>query len=306
MNYTIKTLPQVSQPRGQLKASPGPSSPVQLSRHSSISTLNNAAPPYSPYTPRRAAPPPPPPSRSSDRSSILSTQSFSSHSSHSYQQPPPRSGAPSLMLKTKRPTPVPLAARKRYEAVFINNVLQQRKAQAAKETSTGSLLSPPSEVARNRRAAGWRGLSVDLIVDPQGPTINGAQNSTPQSQGVVDEAASHDKLEGAIVKLIWKKSGLDSSRLAEVWYVTSTSLNMQLITPIYHRNECDLAGQGALSLDCFVKGMWRIDEELRRTQAQMHKSNGIGLYRHQSIRSPSVPNPAVPPKLPPRYKDILR
>jgi hypothetical protein len=158
-----------------------------LSRHSSVSTLNNAAPPYSPYTPRRAAPPPPPPSRSSDRSSILSnatTQSFSSHSSHSYQQQQPPPGAPIVTLKTKRPTPVPLAARKRYEAVFIKNFLQQRKAQKAKEKekpSTG-LLNPPSEVARNRRAAGWRGLSVDLIVDPENPKTNGAQNATPQSQ----------------------------------------------------------------------------------------------------------------------------
>lgn len=220
-----KTSSQASQPRmGSLKAAgSGPSSPVNqptLSRHSSVSTLNNAAPPYSPYTPRRAAPPPPR-SRSSDRSSILSnatTQSFSSHSSHSHQQLPPLPGGPVVTLKTKRPTPVPLAARQRYEVVFVKNVLQQRKTQYAKENQKPSngLLSPPSEVARNRRAAGWRGLSVDLIVDPEGPTTS--QNQHDKS--AVDEAVDDDeKLEGAIVRLIWKKSGLESTRLAEIWYV---------------------------------------------------------------------------------------
>ena len=225
-NSTSK-IPSSQPRRGTLKAAAGsgPPSPVlqpSLSRHSSVSTLNNAAPPYSPYTPRRAAPPPPPPSRSSDRSSILSnatTQSFSSHSSHSYQSPPSLPGAPIVTLKIKRPTPVPLAARRRYEIVFIKNTLQQRKAQKEKEKP--GLLSPPSEVARNRRAAGWRGLSVDLIVDPEGPMTNGAQSSTPQSQRVVDETVENDdKLEGMIVRLVWKKSGLDSTRLAEIWYVT--------------------------------------------------------------------------------------
>src|SRR5258706_15386354 len=79
------------------------------------------------------------------------------------------------------------------------------------------------------------------------------------------------------------------------------------------RNECDPSSQGALNLDGFVKGMWRIDEELRRTQAQTFKStstNSLGLYRHQSTRltpaSAPIPAGALPPKLPPRYKDILR
>jgi hypothetical protein len=115
--------------------------------------------------------------------------------------------------------------------VFTKNVLQQRKAHRAKEKEKPSIgflnPHPPSEVARHRRAAGWRGLSVDLIVDPESPTTSGPQNSTSQSErdkGVVDEAVDNDdKLEGAIIRLLWKKSGLDSTRLAEIWYDISTS-----------------------------------------------------------------------------------
>ena len=32
------------------------------------------------------------------------------------------------------------------------------------------------------------------------------------------------------------------------------------------RNECDTAGTGSLNREAFIKGMWRIDEELRKAQ----------------------------------------
>ena len=131
---------------------------------------------YATYTPRRAAPPPPP-SRASDRASV---QSFTTTSS-----------THTAALKTKRPTPVPAAARKRYEAVFVANVIQRRKAEKVKQSTNG------------RRAAGWRGLSVDLVEDDTLDSV-----VTPS-----------DKLEAPIVKLIWKQSRLDNSRLAEIWCV---------------------------------------------------------------------------------------
>lgn len=76
---------------------------------------------------------------------------------------------------------------------------------------------------------------MDLIVDPESSKANGAQNSTLQSQtekGADEAVDNDDKLEGTIVRFIWKKSGLLSTRLAEIWYVTFTSLrqNFQLIT----------------------------------------------------------------------------
>ncbi|KDR81707.1 hypothetical protein GALMADRAFT_221573 [Galerina marginata CBS 339.88] len=250
-----------------------PASPIvrpTISAASSSSTLaqmaNNGNIP-TPYVPRRAAPPPPP-SRSSDRSSIRSNTSYSS-SSHSHQsQVAHRSSL--LSLKTKRPTPVPLAARKRYEVVFNANVLQRRRAEKQRQEEKPMLLSPVE--ARGRRAAGWRGLSVDLI------TGDDAHPQSPMNGDQADETVrSDEKLEGSIVKLIWKRSGLESAQLADIW------------------NECDVTGKGALSFDAFVKGMWRIDEELRRAQTQAIKS--ATAYRSNNLRTA--------PKIPQKSRDIL-
>jgi len=224
-----------------------PSSPIMrpsLSRHSSVSTLNNTStvPPYSPYTPRRAAPPPPPtlsgnppppiPSRSSDRSSILSSTTSHSLSSHSSSSPSPTLTS---ALRSKRPTPVPLAARKRYEVLFARNVIQREKVLSSKDKDlkTNAQLSPPAET-RNRRAAGWRGLSVDLItgveefvgLSPQTTTANrngDLEMDHNSTENVYEAVGSDAKLEGPIVKFIWKKSGLESMRLAEIWCVTLCS-----------------------------------------------------------------------------------
>ncbi|KAH9483932.1 Increased rDNA silencing protein 4 [Psilocybe cubensis] len=225
----------------KLPQRPRPSRPVSpvLSPASSSSSL--------PYTPRRPAPPPPQPlppplpSRSSDRSSIRSIATTNS----------------SLAAKTKRPTPVPLAARRRYEAVFTANVIQRRRAQKRSSTEKPALLSPGE--ARGRRALGWRGLSIDLITGDELP------------EPVDESVGPDDVLEAAIVRCIWKKSRLSNAQLADIW------------------NECDIAGKGALNIDAFVKGMWRIDEELRRAQTHAIKSatNGAATYRSNSLRSTS-------------------
>jgi len=80
----------------------------------------------------------------------------------------------------------------------------------------------------------------------------------------------NEKLEGAIIRQIWKRSGLHNSRLAEIW------------------KSCDLTCQGALTLEAFVKGMWRIDEELRRIQLQATQTasnTSLGSYRSNTDRS---------------------
>ncbi|KAF8798109.1 hypothetical protein BYT27DRAFT_7265219 [Phlegmacium glaucopus] len=226
-----------------------------------LSTTSSSSAIATSYTPRRIAPPPPP-SRSSDRSSIVSTtttyslsSSSQSHQSHNLYSPS------ALSLKIKRPTPVPLAARKRYEGVFNANVIQRRKAENRKLNEKPALLSVAE--ARSRRAAGWRGLSVDLLTATDIPQQLDHGNND-------DIVGPDEKLEGPIVRQIWKRSRLDNSRLAEIW------------------NGCDLTGQGALGLEAFVKGMWRIDEELRRMQSQVIKaaSNAsLGSYRSNSHRS---------------------
>ncbi|KAF9566357.1 hypothetical protein CPC08DRAFT_814926 [Agrocybe pediades] len=255
------------------KVTPPPSYPV--SRSSSYNTtptsLNSPAIPNVPYTPRRSAPPPP--SRSSDRASIQSTTTTTSYASSSRS---PSVLSLNLVAKTKRPTPVPAAARRRYDAVFTENVIQRRRAEKMKAEEKPALLSPVE--ARGKRAVGWRGLSVDLIT--------GDSLASPPQNSKVDETVGNDeKLEGAIVKLIWKRSKLSNAQLAEIW------------------NECDITGQGVLSREAFVKGMWRIDEELRRAQTQAIKaatsSNNSNFYRTSSLLS-------LPSRTSTRSRDILR
>ncbi|KAJ2935640.1 hypothetical protein H1R20_g1453, partial [Candolleomyces eurysporus] len=204
--------------------------------------------------------------------------------------------------RTKRPTPVPLAARRRYEKVFRANVIQRRKAveeqrkgKATNGHKTNGLLSPnnvPSaSPTSSGRGRGWRGLSVDLITgdpDSVAAQLNGAVAKKDKGKARDTDSDSDDdddlvkvksklfekdkeneelvgkdeRLEGAIVKLVWKRSGLEKRRLAEIW------------------NECDPTQTGSLDIDAFVKGMWRIDEELRRAQSQLlksAKSPGLGI-----------------------------
>ena len=175
-------------------------------------------------------------------------------------------GSLSAAARAKRPTPVPAAARKRYEKVFIDNVLQRKKAaeeqrrkkeeDATKSRSNG-LLNPnhvtEMSPTRKRRAAGWRGLSVDLITgdpDSVADQLNGVALGSTQKGKAKDDGGGSDtdddddlvkvrasifakaaqvkaepvigkdeRLEGSVVKLIWKKSGLEKRRLADIWYV---------------------------------------------------------------------------------------
>ena len=180
-----------------------PSSPIIKP---TLSTTSLSSPFTASYTPRRVAPPPPP-SRSSDRSSIVSTTTTYnlSSSSQSHQS---RNPNPPLI---KRPTPVPLVARKRYELVFNANIIQRRKAEKIKLQEKPLLLSVTE--ARSRRAVGWRGLSVDLL------TANDVPQRLEHGNGsAIDDIIGPDeKLEGPIIRRIWKRSGLDNSRLAEIW-----------------------------------------------------------------------------------------
>ncbi|KAF5380878.1 hypothetical protein D9615_004125 [Tricholomella constricta] len=215
--------------------------------------------------------PPPPPSRNSDRSSIQSLSSSYSHSSqghNGYTRP-----LSNLHLKTKRPTPVPAAARVRYESVFNTNVIQQRNAEKEKAKERPALLSP-TEARGTRRAAGWRGLSVDLITG--GDDV--AATPSTHDDGEVHVVDNLDKLEGYLIKTIWRRSRLDRRRLADIW------------------NECDPSGTGSLTRDAFVKGMWRIDEELRRVQTQALKSTSATSLGSLRGRGALFKPPILKPK----------
>lgn len=125
--------------------------------------------------------------------------------------------------------------------------MQRRRAEKQKEKERPALLSP-SEARGARRAAGWRGLSVDLITGEHGANVSVSHKDDEET---IDEAVgSLDRLEGCFIRTIWVKSRLDREKLTEIW------------------NECDPSKVGSLDRDAFVIGMWRIDEELRR--ARMH------------------------------------
>lgn len=108
---------------------------------------------------------------------------------------------------------MPLGVRKRYEALFNANVLQCRRADKQKLEDRPALLSPGE--SKGRRAVGWRGLSVDLIT---GDNIVGTQHN--QGGDKIDlVVGGEDTLDGAVVKVIWQKSGVDKERLSEIWCV---------------------------------------------------------------------------------------
>jgi hypothetical protein len=188
-------------------ASPSASLPGQMIQNTNV-----------PYVPRRAPPIPPrlgasasgPPSSrasvtsASDRSSILSTAtnttSRTSVSGHNMNYGKPTSmtvmQAPASSLL--RPTPIPMAARARYEAVFIANIRARRRHNA--ETAR--------EHARDKgRKTGWRGLSVDLV------TNAGEADDVDSTK----EVGVGETLNGATVAKIWSASHIDRMRLRSIW-----------------------------------------------------------------------------------------
>ncbi|KAL9715244.1 hypothetical protein Ac2012v2_001905 [Leucoagaricus gongylophorus] len=186
-----------------------------------------------------------------------------------------------LVIRSKRPTPVPSAARKRYISVFNANILQRRRAQA-QNPSPRKLSYVQAKTKRTRQAAGWRGLSVDLITATPEELVAHGQNIQGKEwdiELVVNESIGPDEtLQGQIVKAIWLRSRIEKSKLAEIW------------------NECDPQGKGSLDADSFARGMWRIDEHLRRTQAPLRSAASTSLRTARSLRISSA-HPQGPPAI---------
>lgn len=115
---------------------------------------------------------------------------------------------------------------------------------------SASLASPGG---RARRAAGWRGLSVDLITGDPDSVAAQLNGGVQKDKGKAKEESDSDseeeedlvkvrsrlfkeksiraseqvvgkdeRLEGPVVKLVWKRSGLEKRRLAEIWCVYET------------------------------------------------------------------------------------
>ncbi|KAG9318605.1 hypothetical protein JVU11DRAFT_698 [Chiua virens] len=258
--------------------------PKPLARSVSISSSSTAT-----STKTRRPPPPPPPyqlrsmpsssrasvvstsASTSDRSSILSNATTTSRTSISTRNST-QFGTSAKSSPLLRPTPVPSAARSRYEALFDSAVKGRRRVEKKREKSKLLASRPPAR--KDRQAAGWRGLSVDLIANSEDHPVLLSAKKTSESGSEEEEESSpigpEEQLNGRIVKHIWYASQLDRKKLSSIW------------------NGCDPQCTGLVDRDTFVKGMWRIDEELRRAQLARRTS---ALTAASSQRIPHRPLP---------------
>ncbi|TFY55084.1 hypothetical protein EVG20_g9452, partial [Dentipellis fragilis] len=283
----MKPKPRLSAP-ASLAPSSTSSSPISLVSSPILTPTTSGSSSHTNAT-RRAAPPPPHPTRTSrsrppsartsltsttsttasDRASILSygtTTSISSLGSSFAVTPKPSAyafsgislgSAAATGTGTSRPTPVPPAARVRYEALFDKILVAVR----AKRREHLAPASPPSSVKGKRRQNGWRGLSVDLIT--------GADVSTDDAESVAGSGEgddSDDRLDGQVVKLLWMRSKLPRERLRAIWM------------------ECDPKERGSLDRDSFARGMWRIDEDLRKAHLGLGRVSASTAAPRKPVR----------------------
>lgn len=107
------------------------------------------------------------------------------------------------------------------------NVRARRKAEKVAAVGNANFLAPPGSTVsagagrKVRKAAGWRGLSVDLITNPEenvlvmNDTGNGSVESMDSSE--TDDVGAEERLDGYAVKRIWTCSKLDASKLRDIW-----------------------------------------------------------------------------------------
>jgi hypothetical protein len=107
-------------------------------------------------------------------------------------------------------------------------VRARRKAEKLAAASNSNFLAPPNSTAsagagrKMRKAAGWRGLSVDLITHPEenalapNDTGNGSLESMDSNE--TEDVRPDDRLDGYTVKRIWTCSKLEPSKLRDIWY----------------------------------------------------------------------------------------
>ncbi|KAI6028521.1 hypothetical protein F5J12DRAFT_383470 [Pisolithus orientalis] len=259
-----------------------PIRPVSATSPSTLTTLKTRRPPPPPppYAPRFRIPASrtsltPHSGSTSDRSSILSTTSTTSRTStHSNTA---RENA--MHSQLHRPTPVPASARARYETLFVSALLGQR--QIEKQSRRRFLPCKPIS-QKERQAAGWRGLSLDLLAQQEDHTILSPDSRESELASDSDSncapVSAEEKLNGRIVKYIWKASRLDRRKLWDIW------------------NECDPQKTGSLDRNAFIQGMWRIDEELRRAQLARCTS-ALSVASSQRIPHRPLPRSSTPLRL---------
>ncbi|KAG8217630.1 hypothetical protein J3R82DRAFT_5783 [Butyriboletus roseoflavus] len=264
-------------------------SPKPLARSVSSSSSSTAT-----STKTRRPPPPPPPYQprsrpSSSRASVVSTSASTSDRSSIFSNATTTSrtsistpnsahfGGGVTSSPLLRPTPVPPAARSRYESLF-NSAVQGRRKAEKKARKVKLLAPPPLPAKKGGQAAGWRDLSVDLIANPDGHPVLSSEKVLDKSDSEEEEeslVALEERLDGRIIKYIWSTSRLDRKKLKSIW------------------SDCDPQDTGFIDREAFVRGMWRIDEELRRAQLARRTS---ALTAASSQRIPHRPLPPPRPQ----------
>lgn len=78
-----------------------------------------------------------------------------------------------------------------------------------------AMLSPPG-TKKSRAAAGWRGLSVDLITNPDDHPVLSAKENDDE---VSTEVGPQERMNGFSAKLIWNASNIEKAKLRAIWSV---------------------------------------------------------------------------------------
>ena len=174
----------------------------------------------------------PPSTSASDRSSILSTATTAtSYTSGSAHTPTIVSTAISNLNpsanKFARQPPIPASAKHRYERVFYANIEARKKAKLERSQKQipgllgvpGTGTTTPTSIKKARKAAGWRGLSVDFITNPDEnfPSLPPSQPGSRRGSIESADSAGGDRLEGVVVRRIWMCSNLDREKLRSIW-----------------------------------------------------------------------------------------
>lgn len=192
-----------------------------------------------------------------------------------------------------RAPPMPPAARARYDRVFDANWRAVASRKNGKKEGAGNgngmLSVPGAETPRTRK--GWRGLSVDLIpADNPALAGEGGGDEKVMTREKVEEkeevVPGDARLPSGVVKRIWSLSRLEKTRLKDIWYVWPPP---GYCFSYYHLIKCrdsvsDPAKpaegrQGGLTRDAFARGMWAIDDDLRRARI-----GALAGKRRQSAR----------------------
>jgi len=240
-----------------------------------------------------SAPGTPPRAGTPNRVQTMSpSPSFSSYS--------PSLGQGAVQGQGQRRPPIPPAAYSRYTALFERNLLSSSSASSAGKAKTGSQMSSSSSSSsvgsiatastsdtasttatsssggtalpprKDRSSSGWRGTSIDgfsaiALGGSAGAGESGWESGDAQGDkvGKLGQGGNQDegKLKGYVVKAIWSLSKLPREKLQEIW------------------KECDTDHSGALDREQFARGMWRIDEELRRARERGAGGGGGGGSR---------------------------